>query len=100
MREGLTMRVRTGLIAAAMLLGAAVVLPAHRVDGAELRTMSAADIRALQQRLIDAKCYAGPIDGTASQATEAALKKCPVMDPILSIETGMHTAPIRRIGAD
>ena len=38
--------------------------------------------------------------GTASAATAEALKRCPVMDPMLRIETGMHTAIISRIGVD
>lgn len=67
---------------------------------ADLKEMVAADIRALQERLRDAQCYSGAIDGQATAETEAALKRCPVMDPILAIETGMHTATIKRIGVD
>ncbi|UYO54586.1 caspase family protein [Rhodopseudomonas palustris] len=66
----------------------------------ELSTMSGQEISALQQRLTDAGCYQGSIDGNASAAVKAAQKACPVMDPILRIETNMHTAPIGRIGID
>src|SRR5712691_1083584 len=61
--------------------------------------LSSGDISALQERLRDARCYTGAIDGTASAATDAALKRCPMMDPILSIETGIHTTDAR-IGTD
>jgi WD40 repeat protein len=66
----------------------------------ELGALSQADIRSLQQRLTDAQCYSGPLDGSASGAVAAALKACPVMEPILSIETGMHTAVVKRVGVD
>jgi WD40 repeat protein len=71
--------------------------PASAID---LSTMSPADIRALQQRLTDAICYSGPVDGVASAAVTAALKICPAMDPILSIETGMHIGSIWSVGVD
>src|ERR1700674_3117466 len=87
--------------AAALLLCGSVLLSSPpAASAAELRAMSAPDIRALQRRLADAGCYKDAIDGTANQATEAAVKACPVMDPILSIETGMHTAVMNRIGVD
>jgi WD40 repeat protein len=73
------------------------VQPASATDPA---SMSQADIRALQQRLTDAKCYSGPIDGMAVGALMQPLKACPAMDPILSIETGMHTASIWRTSVD
>jgi hypothetical protein len=79
------------------LLTALLVQPSSGVD---LRNMSAADIRALQERLRDANCYAGPSDGQASAATEAALKACPSQDPVLRIETGMHVAILTQIGVD
>jgi WD40 repeat protein len=79
------------------LLYAGIVSPAAATD---LASMSQSDIRALQQRLTEAKCYSGWLDWTASAAVTTALKACPVMDPILSIETGMHTAPIRGVGVD
>ena len=87
------------LVAASMICALAV-LGATPSSATDLRSMSAQDIRSLQDRLRDAKCYAGPSDGQASAATETALKSCPVMDPILSIETGMHTAAIKRVGVD
>jgi WD40 repeat protein len=83
------------IVAASVLLTAAP--PASARD---LASMASEEIVALQRRLTDAGCYNGALDGTASQATEAAVKACPVMDPILSIETGMHTARINRIGVD
>ena len=54
----------------------------------------------LQKRLTDAGCYQGAIDGAASAALDAAVKACPDQAPVLRIETGMHTAVIRRIGVD
>ena len=62
--------------------------------------MGVEEITALQRRLTDAGCYTGPIDGKASATIAQAQKACPVMDPMLVIETGMHTAPIYRIGVD
>ena len=62
--------------------------------------MSADEIKALEQRLTDAGCYKGAIDGAPSAALDAAIKACPDQRPFLRIETGMHTAPIRRIGVD
>ena len=54
----------------------------------------------LQRRLTDAGCYNGAIDGAPSAALDAAVKACPDQAPFLRIETGMHTAVIRRIGVD
>jgi hypothetical protein len=62
--------------------------------------MSSTEIRALQQRLTDGGCYTRAIDGQASPSLEAAIKACPSQDPVLRIETGMHTAAIRRFGVD
>jgi hypothetical protein len=62
--------------------------------------MSAEEIKALEQRLTDAGCYKGVIDGTASEALVGGIDSCPDQRPLLSIETGMHTAPIRSIGVD
>src|ERR1700689_107214 len=58
------------------------------------------DVLSLQRRLTDAGCYKGAIDGAPSAALDAAVKACPDQMPFLRIETGMHTAPIRRIGVD
>src|SRR5208282_1869876 len=39
--------------------------------------MSADTIRALEQRLTDAGCYKGAIDGKTGEALDAAIKACP-----------------------
>ena len=62
--------------------------------------MSADEIKSLEERLTDADCYQGAIDGKASEALDAAIKACPDQRPFLRIETGMHTAVINRIGVD
>ena len=54
----------------------------------------------MQRRLTDAGCYNGAIDGAAGGALDAAVMTCPDQAPLLRIETGMHTALIRRIGVD
>src|SRR6202453_2037244 len=54
----------------------------------------------LQQRLTDAGCYHGAIDGAPSAALDAAVNACPDQRPVLRIETGMHTLDIRGIGVD
>ena len=61
--------------------------------------MSADEIKALQQRLTDAGCYKGAIDGAASGALDDAIKACPDQRPFLRIETGMHTALISRMAS-
>ena len=61
---------------------------------------SHAEIASLQQRLTDAGCYSGAIDGAASAALDAAIKACPDQQPVFRIETGMHTQYIRSIGVD
>ncbi|WP_174247507.1 WD40 repeat domain-containing protein, partial [Methylocapsa sp. S129] len=66
----------------------------------ELSSMNPDEIKGLQQRLADAGCYAGPVEGIASDALAAAKKACPDQEPVLRIETGMHLAPIWRIGVD
>src|ERR1700761_957279 len=85
------------ILAGTALLASAALSSAFALD---IGTMSQTDIRALQQRLTDARCYSGPIDGVASDNVTAALKVCPVMDPILSIETNMHATIIRRSAVD
>jgi Caspase domain/WD domain, G-beta repeat len=84
-----------GLTAAALISG---TLP--EAAARDLATMSSAEIRALQQRLGDAACYKGPIDGQTSPALEKAQQSCPSMDPVLRIETGMHTSPVYGVAAD
>jgi WD40 repeat protein len=86
-----------GFVSIWIFLCLGLVPPAAATD---LTSMAPDDIRALQQRLTDANCYTGPISGTASAAVADAVKACPLMDPMLSIETGMHTAVIRKIGMD
>src|ERR1700730_8094249 len=53
-------------------VGAALMLAAGRAESAataaDLQTMSAPDIYALQRRLTDVGCYTGPLDGKASPA--------------------------------
>jgi len=62
--------------------------------------MTRDEIASLQQRLVDAKCYSGPIDGQVTAALTEALKRCPATDPILTVETGRHIAMVSRIGTD
>ena len=83
-----------------IMIVAFLALTAEGAAAKDLAAMGREEVTALQRRLADAGCYTGAIDGTSSQAVEAAVKFCPVMDPILSIDTGMHTAPITRIAAD
>ncbi len=73
---------------------------ASRAAGLDPAQMSTEEIKALEQRLTDAGCYKGMIDGTASGALDAAIKACPDQRPFLRIEVGVHTAPIWHIGVD
>jgi WD40 repeat protein/uncharacterized caspase-like protein len=66
----------------------------------DLAAMSTVEIQVLQQRLTDAGCYTGPVDGQPSAATDQAKKICPGQDPILRIEAGMHTAKIKGVAVD
>ncbi len=75
------------------------VAPARAAD-VDPTSMSADEIKALEQRLTDAGCYTGAIDGTASAALDDAIKACPDQRPFLRIEIGMHTAVIKGIGVD
>ncbi len=82
---------------------AAVAISASTTSHAAARDLSAMtgeDIWVLQQRLADAGCYKGPIDGKANSSLATAQKFCPDQEPILRIETGMHVAPIRQIDVD
>jgi Caspase domain/WD domain, G-beta repeat len=90
---------RVAAVAACGLLAFAAVTPARAAD-LDPSQMSADAIKALQQRLTDAGCYKGTIDGTSSATLDAAIKACPDQRPFLSIETGMHTALIRSVGVD
>jgi hypothetical protein len=87
------------MIAALAFVAFAGLAPG-RAAGLDPSQMSADEIKALEQRLTDAGCYKGAIDGTASGALDDAIKVCPDQRPFLRIETGMHTLPIRRIGVD
>jgi WD40 repeat protein len=86
----------------AMILALAMFawLTPSRAAGLDPSKMSTDEIKALEQRLTDAGCYKGAIDGSASGALDDAIKVCPDQRPFLRIETGMHTAPIWRIGVD
>jgi hypothetical protein len=86
-------------IAASGLLALAGIAPV-RAASLDPAQMSAEAIKALQQRLTDAGCYKGAIDGTPSGSLDAAINACPDQRPLLRIETGMHTAQIHRIGVD
>ena len=48
----------------------------------------------------EAGCYKGAIAGNSGSTLAQALEVCPMMEPVLSIETGMHTGPIRSISVD
>ena len=97
------------------------MIPAHRVIGTfskwavrlsmllaltaaatarDLAVMSGEEITVLQQRLTDAGCYTGAIDGKPSDVLAAAKKACPDQEPALRIETGMHVGLIHQIGVD
>jgi WD40 repeat protein len=90
---------RRAAIVAALILAALASQAPGRAAGLDL-PRSTDEIKALEQRLTDAGCYKGAIDGAASAALDGAVKACPDQRPFLRIETGMHTAPIRRIGVD
>jgi hypothetical protein len=66
----------------------------------DLSAMSREEVLSLQRRLTDAGCYRGALDGNSGTALDAAVKACPDQEPVLRIETGMHTAAIQRIGVD
>jgi WD40 repeat protein len=90
---------RRAAIVAALILAALASQAPGRAAGLD-PPRSTDEIKALEQRLTDAGCYKGAIDGAASAALDGAVKACPDQRPFLRIETGMHTAPIRRIGVD
>ena len=85
------------IAASGLLLGIAASAPPAFADNA---AGSREDVLSLQRRLTDAGCYNGAIDGAPSAALDAAVKACPDQSPFLRIETGMHTAMIKRIGVD
>jgi hypothetical protein len=81
------------------LASLAVLLSAGAAFAAEAGP-SREETLTLQKRLTDAGCYHGAIDGSPSAALDEAVKACPDQTPFLRIETGMHTAAIKRIGVD
>jgi hypothetical protein len=91
---------RQAAIVAALVLAALAGQASGRAAGLDPTKMSADEIKALEQRLTDASCYKGALDGKTSGALNEAIKACPDQRPFLRIETGMHTATIRRIGVD
>ncbi len=88
--------------AAVAAISFATILSLVPADAADVDSSrpSADEIKALEQRLNDAHCYKGPIDGLGSAALADAIKACPDQRPFLRIEAGMHTGPIFRIGVD
>ena len=88
---------QAAIVAALVLAALAGQAPGHAA-GLDPTQMSLDEIKALEQRLTDAGCYKGAIDGAASGALDIAIKACPDQRPFLRIETGMHTALLRRIG--
>ena len=54
----------------------------------------------LQQRLTEAGCYQGPIDGQPSAVLAQAEKACPDQNPKLRIETGTHLSAIWGLSVD
>jgi hypothetical protein len=83
-----------------LALSITILLAASTARARDLSDMGAAEIKTLQQRLADAGCYQGAIDGQATSSLQSAVKACPSQDPELRIETGMHVASIKRIGVD
>jgi Caspase domain/WD domain, G-beta repeat len=66
----------------------------------DLGAMSGEEITVLQQRLANAGCYAGAIDGKANATLQKAVKACPDQEPTLRIETGMHVSQLSNIAVD
>jgi WD40 repeat protein len=89
--------VPSAVLSALSLVALALGAPAAARD---LATMTADEVTALQYRLSDAGCYRGPLDGLAGKAVETAVKACPDQDPVLRIETAMHTAVVWRVAVD
>ena len=79
---------------------AVAVLLAGSAQADDAAAQGREEIVTLQQRLTDAGCYRGAIDGAASASLDEAVKQCPDMKPFLRIETGMHTAQINQFGVD
>jgi len=79
-----------------LLASLAVLLSAFATFAAEAGP-NREETLTLQQRLTDAGCYHGAIDGAPSATLDAAIKACPNQAPFLRIEAGMHIAPIYAI---
>ncbi|MGE0034178.1 MAG: caspase family protein [Xanthobacteraceae bacterium] len=78
----------------------AIGLAAQSAAARDLASLGPDEIRSLQQRLRDAGCYKGAVDGAATPALVEAVKVCPNQEPVLRIETNMHTAVMYRLGID
>ncbi len=83
-----------------LTLGFMVALAGTPGSAKDVATMTRDEVISLQRRLTDAGCYRGALDGNPGAALEAAVKACPDQDPVLRIETGMHTTIINRVGVD
>lgn len=55
---------------------------------------------AIQRRLVDAQCWAGPVDGRPSRALTAAIGKCPLLDPALLMAGPTHNKPVTGVAAN
>jgi len=86
-------RIAFGLL---ILLGGAI----GQATARDLSSMSGEEVKLLQQRLIDAGCYRGAVDGAPNAALQSAENACPDQAPVLRIETGMHVAQLSAIGVD
>ena len=93
--QSFTRSILMGMVAVAAVLN---LVP--QAAARDLATMSSEEIHVLQQRLTDASCYKGPTDGRTNSPLANAMHSCPDQDPVLRIETGMHTATIKRIATD
>jgi hypothetical protein len=91
-------RFRSVIVCAALAALTSTVLAAPARQ--DVGMLSRDEVVALQKRLADAGCYRGPRDGAVSDVLRQAVGECPDQRPVLTIETGMHTAPIKRIGVD
>src|ERR1700730_4259028 len=98
-RWGALCKCCVAVMAASGLLALGTLAQAHAAS-LEPAHMSPDEVKALQQRLTDAGCYRGAIDGKTTDALDDAIKACPDQGPSLRIETGVHTAVISGIGAD
>jgi WD40 repeat protein len=88
------------LALAAIGLSAIINLATARSAELHRSWMGAHEIKLLEQRLSDAGCYHGVIDGQESSALDEAINACPDQRPFLRVETGMHTDWINGISAD